>query len=95
MCSPRRGSANINTRSMEADSELNICHENAAATQPLRQRLWKIHTKGLGAHDDPAKVFKAWGDLVERNADNRGKGLAPEASLIQFRRDDPKRTNKD
>ena len=33
------GSANINTRSMEADSELNICHEHGAVTAPLRRRL--------------------------------------------------------
>ncbi|WGS49124.1 phosphatidylserine/phosphatidylglycerophosphate/cardiolipin synthase family protein [Paraburkholderia sp. D15] len=39
------GSANINTRSMEVDSELNICHENGAVTKALRKRLWGIHTK--------------------------------------------------
>ncbi|WP_420997238.1 phospholipase D-like domain-containing protein [Cupriavidus sp. 30B13] len=89
------GSANINTRSMEADSELNICHENAAVTQPLRQRLWKIHTKGKGMQDDPAEAFRQWERIIDQNAVNQGKGLAPEASLIQFRRDDPKRTNKD
>lgn len=89
------GSANINTRSMEADTELNICHESAAATRPLRQRLWKIHTNGLGERDDPAAAFEQWGTIIMRNADNQSKGLAPVASLVQFHRDDPKRTNKD
>lgn len=39
------GSANINTRSMEVDSELNICHEHGEVTRALRKRLWSIHTK--------------------------------------------------
>jgi phosphatidylserine/phosphatidylglycerophosphate/cardiolipin synthase-like enzyme len=38
------GSANINTRSMEADSELNICHENGDVTKRLRRQLWSLHT---------------------------------------------------
>ncbi len=86
------GSANINTRSMEGDSELNICHENDKVSRPLRQRLWKIHTKGLGAQDDSAEAFKQWGRIIERNANNRDHGRAPESSLIQFFRNDPKRT---
>ncbi|WP_019446925.1 phospholipase D-like domain-containing protein, partial [Cupriavidus sp. BIS7] len=89
------GSANINTRSMAADSELNICHEHAASTQPLRRRLWGIHTNGRGAQDDPARAFEAWGKIISRNARNRANGLAPESSLIEFRRDDPKRTIRD
>ncbi|MBV8271281.1 MAG: phosphatidylserine/phosphatidylglycerophosphate/cardiolipin synthase family protein, partial [Cupriavidus sp.] len=86
------GSANINTRSMAGDSELNICHEHAAATQPLRRRLWGIHTKGMGAQDDPAEAFDEWGRIISRNSGNRANGLPPESSLIEFRRDDPKRT---
>ncbi|SPV03384.1 phospholipase D/transphosphatidylase [Burkholderia cenocepacia] len=42
------GSANINTRSMEADSELNICHENGDVTKRLRQQLWSLHTNKEG-----------------------------------------------
>ncbi|WP_414914302.1 phospholipase D-like domain-containing protein, partial [Pseudomonas sp. IT-P258] len=34
------GSANINTRSMQVDSELNIAHEWASVTQAMRRRLW-------------------------------------------------------
>ncbi|MCW1248163.1 phospholipase, partial [Pseudomonas sp. SAICEU22] len=34
------GSANINTRSMQVDSELNIAHEWMSVTQALRRRLW-------------------------------------------------------
>jgi phosphatidylserine/phosphatidylglycerophosphate/cardiolipin synthase-like enzyme len=52
------GSANINTRSMMADSELNICHEHMGVTQPLRRRLWDIYTNGKGVQDDPAEAFE-------------------------------------
>jgi phosphatidylserine/phosphatidylglycerophosphate/cardiolipin synthase-like enzyme len=79
------GSANINTRSMEADSEMNIAHDWASVTKALRQRLWKLHTNGIGVQDDPKEAFTAWEDLLKKN-----KGLqdtkkdAPEASLIKF-----------
>lgn len=89
------GSANINTRSMEVDSELNICHEMKAVTQPLRQELWGIHTKGMGAQDDPAEAFRRWGDIMKRNKDNASNHKAPYASLVEFSRESPKRTNKD
>ncbi|MCS3441218.1 phosphatidylserine/phosphatidylglycerophosphate/cardiolipin synthase-like enzyme, partial [Pseudomonas sp. BIGb0450] len=38
------GSANINTRSMQVDSELNIAHEWVSVTQAMRRRLWELHT---------------------------------------------------
>ena len=89
------GSANINTRSMQADSELNICHENAAVTKSLRQRLWSIHTKEKGGQDDPAEAFDAWGEVIDENISKRDKEMTPVCSLIQFKRDEPKRTYLD
>lgn len=53
------GSANLNTRSMMVDSELNICHEHPAFSRPLRQRLWGMHTNRMGAQDEPELAFKA------------------------------------
>jgi len=80
------GSANVNRRSMEVDSELNICHEHMGVTQPLRRRLWGIHTGGAGAQDNPADAFDQWERVIKRNADNQIKGLAPCASLVGFMR---------
>lgn len=80
------GSANINTRSMMADSELNICHEHMGVTQPLRRRLWGIHTNGKGVQDDPAQAFEKWGKIIFQNEQNRSKGRSPDASLVGFLR---------
>ncbi|HKS34901.1 MAG TPA: phospholipase D-like domain-containing protein [Enterobacteriaceae bacterium] len=80
------GSANINTRSMQVDSEMNIAHEWASVTKALRQRLWNMHTSGRGAQDDPAEAFKAWEDLLKLNEDNQSPEArkAPEVPLIKF-----------
>ncbi|WP_145542181.1 phospholipase D-like domain-containing protein [Yersinia alsatica] len=79
------GSANINTRSMQVDSEMNIAHDWASVTQTLRRRLWNLHTNKQGAQDDPAKAFKAWEDILGKNKDLQGTGTdQPNASLIKF-----------
>ncbi|MBB4519435.1 phospholipase D-like domain-containing protein [Paraburkholderia fungorum] len=65
------GSANINTRSMEVDSELNICHEHGDVTNALRKRLWTIHTRNGsvsyqgGQSDSDANNAQAIGDNIE------------------------------
>ncbi|WP_425313708.1 phospholipase D-like domain-containing protein [Pseudomonas putida] len=97
------GSANINIRSMEVDSELNICHESPALSKPLRQHLWDIHTKGMGAQDDAAQAFLKWNDIIlennQRQEHNKISSLdqkkAPYASLIEFFRGSPARKNLD
>ncbi|MGC4010859.1 MAG: phospholipase D-like domain-containing protein [Pseudomonas sp.] len=63
------GSANINTRSMQVDSEMNIAHERAEITQAMRRRLWNRHTAGKGVQDDPEEAFKAWEDIIKKNND--------------------------
>ncbi|GDX04423.1 phosphatidylserine/phosphatidylglycerophosphate/cardiolipin synthase family protein [Buttiauxella sp. A111] len=79
------GSANINTRSMQVDSEMNIAHEWADVTKALRQRLWNLHTNGIGVQDEPDKAFKAWEYLLGKNEALQAKGkYTPEASLIKF-----------
>ncbi|MBK5048736.1 phosphatidylserine/phosphatidylglycerophosphate/cardiolipin synthase family protein, partial [Burkholderia sp. R-69927] len=97
------GSANVNLRSMEVDSELNICHESMRVTQPLREKLWAIHTKGMGVGEkglngrlDAAGAFKKWGEIISRNKLRRPIGKdTPYASLVEFRREDPKRSSWD
>jgi phosphatidylserine/phosphatidylglycerophosphate/cardiolipin synthase-like enzyme len=89
------GSANINRRSMEVDSELNICHEHMGVTQPLRRRLWGIHTAGQGAQGDPVAAFKQWGRTIAKNAERQAKAQAPVASLVGFMRTSTSRTRLD
>jgi phosphatidylserine/phosphatidylglycerophosphate/cardiolipin synthase-like enzyme len=88
-----QGSANINTRSMKVDSELNFCSDNGDVARALRIKLWGLHTTDAGGHSpdqaDPAEAFKAWGAITDRNRHGRGK-QPPVASLIAF-----VRTSKD
>ena len=94
------GSANINTRSMEVDSELNICHEHGDVSRALRKRLWAIHTKpapseGQGAArgndvnsaaigDNMTDAFNQWVKITDRNKRLRGSNLQPLAALVSF-----------
>jgi phosphatidylserine/phosphatidylglycerophosphate/cardiolipin synthase-like enzyme len=80
------GSANINTRSMQVDSELNIAHEWASVTQALRRRLWDLHTKGKGVQDDPVLAFEAWQEIIEksRKSQEDKRNGVPYAPLVEF-----------
>lgn len=90
------GSANVNRRSMEVDSELNICHERMDVTQPLRRQLWNIHTNGQGAQDDPAIAFASWSYILRTNESRQGaKTTSPYASLIGFKSMTKKRMRMD
>ncbi|WP_414449330.1 phospholipase D-like domain-containing protein [Burkholderia sp. 22PA0099] len=96
------GSANVNLRSMEVDSELNICHESMRVTQPLREKIWRIHggDKAVGEKDgngrlDAGVAFEEWGNINLKNKKMRREGGAPLASLIEFYRDDPSRSYLD
>ncbi|WP_248804084.1 phospholipase D-like domain-containing protein [Pseudomonas sp. MWU13-2100] len=91
------GSANINTRSMQVDSELNIAHEWGSVTEALRRRLWHLHTNGMGAQDDPAEAFKAWQDIIERNKDRQDEKVKgrPYAPLVEFYYGEAKLKNLD
>ncbi|WP_231960277.1 phospholipase D-like domain-containing protein [Aquitalea magnusonii] len=89
------GSANINTRSMQVDSELNIAHHRPEITVPLRRQLWNMHTKGMGAQDRPDEAFKMWGKIIVNNKNARADLHTPIASLIEFSRQSATRTNKD
>jgi phosphatidylserine/phosphatidylglycerophosphate/cardiolipin synthase-like enzyme len=89
------GFANLNVRSMEVDSELNIMSPNATVARAFRQRLWRQHTtnhfngKVQGLHDDPAKAYQLWSTLIQKNKLAQKFHLPPEASLVEFFRDSP------
>ena len=87
---------------MESDSELNIFHERGDVTRPLREKLWDMHTNGMGVGKDDASgrldtdyAFGRWTYVINNNADRQKRDDVPYASLVQFRRDDPKRSNLD
>ncbi|WP_297207347.1 phospholipase D-like domain-containing protein [uncultured Pluralibacter sp.] len=83
------GSANINTRSMQVDSEMNIAHEWASVTTEMRRRLWKLHTNGLGMQDNVEKAFKSWEDILNDNKSLQDNKEPPIASLVKFYYDKP------
>lgn len=89
------GSANVNRRSMEVDSELNICHEHGEATSALRKQLWGLHTDNQGAQDDISKAYLVWGKIISKNTQYQGKKQAPVASLVGFLTTSPKRSYAD
>lgn len=70
------GSANINTRSMQVDSELNVVTECEGVARKLRRELWRNHTGEKAAVLNPEKIenldqlkdlYKNWGELMEDN----------------------------
>ncbi|WP_432721211.1 phosphatidylserine/phosphatidylglycerophosphate/cardiolipin synthase family protein [Jeongeupia wiesaeckerbachi] len=89
------GSANINTRSMQVDSELNIAHQNGKITQGLRLELWNQHTNGKGAQMMADKAYEQWQKVINDNKRNQAQGKQPIAPLVEFYRGSPVRTNKD
>jgi len=89
------GSSNINTRSMEVDSEMNITHHRPEITRPARLRLWDLHTNGQGAQEKAGDAFEEWARLMQKNVDRRRKKQIPLAPLTAFLRTSPERSNKD
>ncbi|MBN6066011.1 hypothetical protein HYE66_05995 [Aggregatibacter actinomycetemcomitans] len=87
------GSVNLNTRSMQQDSELGIISESQKVALNLRRELWGLHTKGnteanpeepLHCFGSTEKVFDAWKRLLERNKQEKSKGNKPLYPLQEF-----------
>ena len=74
-CLMSLGSANLNQRSMAADSEINVCTDSIPHNRDLRQRVWGMQTDGKldGGAGTPTqrqmtKLFDDWGKLAQDNA---------------------------
>lgn len=77
------GSANINVRSMEADTELNIASPSPEVAQQWRQHLWKLHT-GQAPGEDMAVEFERWAKIMVANQGAKKFKQALAAPLIEF-----------
>ena len=83
------GSANINSRSMETDSELNIIHANYLISHPARKALWEMHTKSRSGGEVMGKdgmydAYINWKKLINKNKTRRFQEKSPVASLVEF-----------
>ncbi|WP_077464735.1 phospholipase D-like domain-containing protein [Rodentibacter sp. Ppn85] len=96
-------SANLNTRSMQVDTELGIIMECGEVAEGLRKRLWDLHTNKNGAanpdnlHDYAVAVdiFDVWQQLIKANKDAQKDGTYPECALREFYRADPTMSKSD
>jgi hypothetical protein len=89
------GSANLNTRSMAGDSELNICTEEWAFTKAARKRVWTnlagVDLNGSeGTRKDIAATLVNWLRRMDANKKNRLAGLPPQESSFIHPFEDPR-----
>lgn len=104
------GSANINFRSMNVDSEINIALENGQIATDLRHQLWGLHTIGKGRDGKPEigrfsneatglgdldSAYTAWCAIVTENKQLQNGHYAPRASLVEFLRESNARSYND
>ena len=90
-------SANLNTRSMQVDTELGIIMECADVAEGLRKRLWDLHTnKNFAANPDDMhdyavakEVFYEWGELIKASKEAVELKNSPACALREFYRADP------
>lgn len=77
------GSANINTRSLESDSELNIASDDPLVARQWREKLFALHT-GRGASEEPADEFAKWKRITDSNQQAMQSGKPLLGKLIEF-----------
>jgi len=97
-------SANLNTRSMEKDTELGIILQTGEVARDLRKRLWSLHTKknaaanpdGMHDYNVAEEAFDVWGQLMQKNREAKVSGnIKPLYPLRQFFRPNPTVSRKD
>lgn len=84
------GSANLNQRSMAADSEINLATEDPEKARALRKDVWGLHTGGTqdgrdGSPPQIADTFAQWQKLMRKNDEAKVKGEGLEGFLCTFR----------
>jgi phosphatidylserine/phosphatidylglycerophosphate/cardiolipin synthase-like enzyme len=77
------GSANVNERSMENDTELNVAATAPELTREWREKLWTLHTR-RGPLGDMGREFKEWERIASNGLIARDRGAPLGAPLIEF-----------
>jgi phosphatidylserine/phosphatidylglycerophosphate/cardiolipin synthase-like enzyme len=83
------GSANLNQRSMAADSEINVATDDPVQARKLREDVWGQHTGGRhdGGNGDSSVIeetFKQWEKTMLTNDFNKTKGFALNGFISTF-----------
>ena len=85
------GSANLNVRSMAADSEINMLTDDHEKAQALRQRVWGANTGGYGesagGDGSPKAIvnaFKDWQKIMAQNLNAQKDGDRITGFVIPF-----------
>ncbi|AZC40798.1 MULTISPECIES: phospholipase D-like domain-containing protein [Pseudomonas] len=84
------GSANINERSLNSDSELNIAMPSPQTTRTWRERLWGMHSgKGVSKKtpfliDNIQDDYEKWDAIITKNWENQKKKLPLNGNLVRF-----------
>ncbi len=83
------GSANMNQRSMTADSEINIGATGLDYAAPLRERIFKLHSggdiPGSGDFKEIPNVFEDWNRRMAKNRSTwKGGKMALKGFLLPF-----------
>ena len=84
------GSANINLRSLQTDSELNIAMPSPKTTRTWRERLWAMHSgkaiqtnKGIFI-ENISDDYDNWEQVVTDNWRNQKSNLPLKGNLVRF-----------
>ena len=79
------GSANINKRSMESDSELNVGGAIPSTTRKFKNDLWQMHTNKAPENLDKIKKdYNFWTDVAEDNWKFRKQRKPLTCTLTRF-----------
>lgn len=97
------GSANINTRSMQSDTEMNLALEHGETVKKLRRALWSLNTRSPLANPESmhlntvaSEAFDQWQIIITENTNRKNSGnQQPKQPLSEFLRLSPKVSNID